>query len=156
MVATPTAPWPIQNPLTDNDRGCGHGLQSRVLDDGWCLRALREHAEEGPGSVADLRYKLAGLDEVIVPVATSCAATAIRDLPGRRASRRCLPAWSGNAPSRLTASASAASAPVEAYADRLDGATLGAWEASAAEGIAPYAVPQEYQLPLRYAPVRGD
>ncbi len=23
-------------PLTDNDRGCGHGFVARVLDDGWC------------------------------------------------------------------------------------------------------------------------
>ena len=48
--------------------------------------------------------------------------------------------------------------PVEAYADRLAGATLGVWSQSAAEGLAPYAVPQEcgFHPGIRWCEVTDD
>ncbi len=149
MVARPPRLTTFR-PLTDNDRGCGHGFDRACWTTaGAYARCVGTRVEEGPGSVVvTYEYKLAGLDEVIVPVRYELRADGTIRLTATYPGAQGFPTmpcfgveWA--LPALIDHLRFYGLGPVEAYADRLDGATLGVWEASAAEGIAPYAVPQE-------------
>ena len=137
-------------PLTDNDRGCGHGFDRACWTTaGAYARCVDTSVEEGPGGVVvTYEYKLAGLEDVIVPVCYELRADGTIRLTATYPGAQGLPTmpcfgmeWA--LPSSIDHLRFYGLGPVEAYADRLDGATLGVWETSAAKGIAPYAVPQE-------------
>lgn len=137
-------------PLTDNDRGCGHGFDRACWTTaGAYARCVATSVEEGPGGVVvTYEYKLAGVNEVIVPVCYELRADGTIRLTATYPGAQGLPTmpcfgveWA--LPSSIDHLRFYGLGPVEAYADRLDGATLGVWETSAAKGIAPYAVPQE-------------
>ena len=149
MVARPPRLTTFR-PLTDNDRGCGHGFDRACWTTaGAYARCVGTRVEEGPGSVVvTYEYKLAGLDEVIVPVRYELRANGTIRLTATYPGATGLPTmpcfgveWA--LPSSIDRLRFYGLGPVGAYADRLDGATLGVWEASAAEGIAPYTMPQE-------------
>ena len=137
-------------PLTDNDRGCGHGFDRACWTTaGAYARCVATNVEEGQGNVViTYEYKLAGVNEVIVPVRYELRADGTIRLTATYPGTQGLPTmpcfgieWA--LPAAIDQLRFYGLGPVEAYADRLDGATLGVWETSAAKGIAPYAVPQE-------------
>ena len=137
-------------PLTDNDRGCGHGFDRACWTTaGAYARCVDTSVEEGPGGVVvTYEYKLAGLEDVIVPVCYELRADGTIRLTATYPGAQGLPTmpcfgveWA--LPSSINHLRFYGLGPVEAYADRLDGANLGVWEASAVQGLAPYAVPQE-------------
>lgn len=137
-------------PLTDNDRGCGHGFDRACWTTaGAYARCVATNVEEGQGNVVvTYEYKLAGVNEVIVPVRYELRADGTIRLTATYPGTQGLPTmpcfgieWA--LPAAIDQLRFYGLGPIEAYADRLDGATLGVWETSAAKGIAPYAVPQE-------------
>lgn len=137
-------------PLTDNDRGCGHGFDRACWTTaGAYARCVATNVEEGQGNVVvTYEYKLAGVNEVIVPVRYELRSDGTIRLTATYPGTQGLPTmpcfgieWA--LPATIDHLRFYGLGPVEAYADRLDGATLGVWETSAAGGIAPYAVPQE-------------
>ena len=137
-------------PLTDNDRGCGHGFDRACWTTaGAYARCVATSVEEGHGNlVVTYEYKLAGVNEVIVPVRYELRSDGTIRLTATYPGTQGLPTmpcfgieWA--LPATIDHLRFYGLGPVEAYADRLDGATLGVWETSAAKGIAPYAVPQE-------------
>lgn len=137
-------------PLTDNDRGCGHGFDRACWTTaGAYARCVATNVEEGQGNVVvTYEYKLAGVNEVIVPVRYELRADGTIRLTATYPGTQGLPTmpcfgieWA--LPAAIDQLRFYGRGPIEAYADRLDGATLGVWETSAAKGIAPYAVPQE-------------
>ena len=137
-------------PLTDNDRGCGHGFDRACWTTaGAYARCVATSVEEGPGGVVvTYEYKLAGVNEVIVPVCYELRADGTIRLTATYPGAQGLPTmpcfgveWALS--SSIDHLRFYGLGPVEAYADRLDGANLGVWEASAVQGLAPYAVPQE-------------
>lgn len=137
-------------PLTDNDRGCGHGFDRACWTTaGAYARCVATNVEEGQGNVVvTYDYKLAGVNEVIVPVRYELRSDGTIRLTATYPGTQGLPTmpcfgieWA--LPAAIDHLRFYGLGPVEAYADRLDGATLGVWETSAARGIAPYAVPQE-------------
>lgn len=137
-------------PLTDNDRGCGHGFDRACWTTaGAYARCVATNVEEGQGNVViTYEYKLAGVNEVIVPVRYELRADGTIRLTATYPGTQGLPTmpcfgieWA--LPAAIDHLRFYGLGPIEAYADRLDGATLGVWETSAAKGIAPYAVPQE-------------
>ena len=136
-------------PLTDNDRGCGHGFDRACWTTaGAYARCVATNVEEGQGNVViTYEYKLAGVNEVIVPVRYELRADGTIRLTATYPGTQGLPTmpcfgieWA--LPAAIDHLRFYGLGPIEAYADRLDGATLGVWE-TAAKGIAPYAVPQE-------------
>ena len=150
-------------PLTDNDRGCGHGFDRACWTTaGAYARCVATSVEEGPGGVVvTYEYKLAGVNEVIVPVCYELRADGTIRLTATYPGAQGLPTmpcfgveWA--LPSSIDHLRFYGLGPVEAYADRLDGANLGVWEASAVQGLAPYAVPQEtgYHPGTRWCEVR--
>ncbi len=150
-------------PLTDNDRGCGHGFDRACWTTaGAYARCVDTSVEEGPGGVVvTYEYKLAGLEDVIVPVCYELRADGTIRLTAAYPGAQGLPTmpcfgveWA--LPSSIDHLRFYGLGPVEAYADRLDGANLGVWEASAVQGVAPYAVPQEtgYHPGARWCEVR--
>ena len=150
-------------PLTDNDRGCGHGFDRACWTTaGAYARCVDTSVEEGPGGVVvTYEYKLAGLEDVIVPVCYELRADGTIRLTATYPGAQGLPTmpcfgveWA--LPSSIDHLRFYGLGPVEAYADRLDGANLGVWEASAVQGLAPYAVPQEtgYHPGARWCEVR--
>lgn len=137
-------------PLTDNDRGCGHGFDRACWTTaGAYARCVGTRVEETPGAlVVTYEYKLASVDDVIVPVRYELRADGTIRLTATYPGAVGLPTmpcfgveWA--LPSSIDRLRFYGLGPTEAYADRLDGATLGVWEASAVQGVAPYAVPQE-------------
>lgn len=137
-------------PLTDNDRGCGHGFDRACWTTaGAYARCVATNVEEGQGNVVvTYEYKLAGVNELIVPVRYELRADGTIRLTATYPGTQGLPTmpcfgieWA--LPAAIDQLRFYGRGPIEAYADRLDGATLGVWETSAAKGIAPYAVPQE-------------
>lgn len=137
-------------PLTDNDRGCGHGFDRACWTTaGAYARCVATSVEEGQGNVVvTYEYKLAGVNEVIVPVRYELRSDGTIRLTATYPGTQGLPTmpcfgieWA--LPATIDHLRFYGLGPVEAYADRLDGATLGVWETSAAKDIAPYAVPQE-------------
>lgn len=137
-------------PLTDNDRGCGHGFDRACWTTaGAYARCVATNVEEGQGNVVvTYEYKLAGVNEVIVPVRYELRSDGTIRLTATYPGTQGLPTmpcfgieWA--LPAAIDHLRFYGLGPVEAYADRLDGATLGVWETSAAKDIAPYAVPQE-------------
>ena len=150
-------------PLTDNDRGCGHGFDRACWTTaGAYARCVDTSVEEGPGDVVvTYEYKLAGVEDVIVPVCYELRADGTIRLTATYPGAQGLPTmpcfgmeWA--LPSSIDHLRFYGLGPVEAYADRLDGANLGVWEASAVQGLAPYAVPQEtgYHPGARWCEVR--
>lgn len=137
-------------PLTDNDRGCGHGFDRACWTTaGAYARCVATNIEEGQGNVVvTYEYKLAGVNEVIVPVRYELRSDGTIRLTATYPGTQGLPTmpcfgieWA--LPAAIDHLRFYGLGPVEAYADRLDGATLGVWETSAVKGVAPYAVPQE-------------
>ena len=98
--------------------------------------------EEGHGNVVvTYEYKLAGVNEVIVPVRYELRSDGTIRLTATYPGTQGLPTmpcfgieWA--LPATIDHLRFYGLGPVEAYADRLDGATLGVWETSAAKGIA--------------------
>lgn len=137
-------------PLTDNDRGCGHGFDRACWTTaGAYARCVNTTVEEtGEGVVVTYDYRLAGVADVTVPVRYELRADGTIRLTATYPGAHDLPTmpcfgleWA--LPSSIDRLSFYGLGPVEAYADRLAGATLGVWSQSAAEGLAPYAVPQE-------------
>ena len=137
-------------PLTDNDRGCGHGFDRACWTTaGAYARCVNTTVEEtGEGVVVTYEYRLASVADVIVPVRYELRADGTIRLTATYPGAQDLPTmpcfgieWA--LPPSIDNLSFYGHGPVEAYADRLAGATLGVWSQGAAEGLAPYAVPQE-------------
>lgn len=137
-------------PLTDNDRGCGHGFDRACWTTaGAYARCVNTTVEEtGEGVVVTYDYRLASVPDVIVPVRYELRADGTIRLTATYPGAQDLPTmpcfgieWA--LPSSINNLRFYGLGPVEAYADRLAGSTLGVWSQSATEGLAPYAVPQE-------------
>lgn len=137
-------------PLTDNDRGCGHGFDRACWTTaGAYARCVNTTVDEtGEGVVVTYDYRLASVPDVIVPVRYELRADGTIRLTATYPGAQDLPTmpcfgieWA--LPSSINNLRFYGLGPVEAYADRLAGSTLGVWSQSATEGLAPYAVPQE-------------
>lgn len=137
-------------PLTDNDRGCGHGFDRACWTTaGAYARCVNTTVDEtGEGVVVTYDYRLASVPDVIVPVRYELRADGTIRLTAIYPGAQDLPTmpcfgieWA--LPSSINNLRFYGLGPVEAYADRLAGSTLGVWSQSATEGLAPYAVPQE-------------
>ena len=137
-------------PLTDNDRGAGHGFERACWTTaGAYARCVDTRVEPREGGVVvTYDYQLASLDNVIVPVRYELRTDGTIRLTATYPGAQNLPTmpcfgleWA--LPSSIDRLRFYGLGPVEAYADRLAGANLGVWELSAAQGLAHYAVPQE-------------
>ena len=137
-------------PLTDNDRGCGHGFDRACWTTaGAYARCVNTTVDEtGEGVVVTYDYRLASVPDVIVPVRYELRADGTIRLTATYPGAQDLPTmpcfgieWA--LPSSINNLRFYGLGPVEAYADRLAGSTLGVWSQNATEGLAPYAVPQE-------------
>ena len=130
--------------------GCGHGFDRACWTTaGAYARCVNTTVEEtGEGVVVTYDYRLAGIADVTVPVRYELRTNGTIRLTATYPGAHDLPTmpcfgieWA--LPSSIDRLSSYGLGPVEAYADRLAGATLGVWTQTAAEGLVPYAVPQE-------------
>lgn len=161
--------WPPRlttfRPLTDNDRGCGHGLDRACWTSAGayarCVDTRVEETSEGVAVTYD--YQLACVGDLVVPVRYELRGDGTIRLTASYPGAPGLPTmpcfgleWA--LPSSIDRLRFYGLGPNEAYADRMDGAVLGAWSHSAAEGLSPYAVPQEcgYHPEARWCEVTDE
>lgn len=137
-------------PLTDNDRGAGHGFdRARWAAAGRyarCVDVAVDASEEGVAVAYVYELATPARSRVTLRYAIDSAAR-IRltaDYPGE-AHAPTIPAFGVEwaLPGELRHLRYYGLGPEETYADRSSGARLGVWETTAARDYAPYLVPQE-------------